>query len=185
MIYAIIFISIITAISFIIMFVCFKIDETKWEKEFKERIMEMNKKIERYKYELNERERIKTKLLESLQTLAKKFGIPVSYHESLGDAAGQIVYYRNKSGRFLLDDVSVQILNKHEDSPYVLAHELGHYVSLVDNDNNSEESADKEAMILCKSFLTSDEIEIMRDTLNVYFDIKSFQNKIEQERIIK
>ena len=129
-------------------------------KKFKKEIVEREK----------ERKNAEARLTKSLKSLCEQLAIPLSYHDDLGDAAGHILYHSNMDGRLLLDSARIEILNKHKESPWVLAHELGHYMSIKQFQDSSEESADREAGKLCCSILSEKEQELLGIPLKVYFN---------------
>jgi hypothetical protein len=118
------------------------------------------------------------RLTNVLKNLCNNLNIPLTYHDDLGDSAGQILYHSNKSGRLILDDARIQILKKHENEPYVLAHELGHYMAIKQQQDRSEESADREALLLCKSILTQEEQSLMEIGLHCHFEYNAKKDKI-------
>lgn len=105
----------------------------------------------------------------ALKGLCNLLNIPLSFHEELGTAAGQILYYTDSDGKLILNDVKIQILNKYMNDPWVLAHELGHYMAIKQREDNTEDGANKEALVLCKTILTQDEQESLEVGLRVYF----------------
>ena len=128
----------------------------------------------KFKKEMAEREKeeknAEARLAKSLKSLCEQLAIPLSYHDDLGDAAGHILYHSNMDGRLLLDSARIEILNKHKESPWVLAHELGHYMSIKQFQDRSEESADREAYKLCCSILSEKEQDLLAIPLRVYFN---------------
>lgn len=148
----------------IILIVCYSmcwiyIDTRKFKKEMAERE--------------KERENSEVRLTKSLKSLCEQLAIPLSYHDNLGDAAGKILYHSNMDGRLLLDSARIEILNKHKETPWVLAHELGHYMSIKQFQDSSEESADREAAKLCCSILSEKEQDLLAIPLMVYFNKES------------
>ena len=132
---------------------------------------------QKFKKEMAEREKeeknAEARLTKSLKSLCEQLAIPLSYHDNLGDAAGKILYHSNMDGRLLLDSARIEILNKHKESPWVLAHELGHYMSIKQFQDRSEESADREAYKLCCSILSEKEQDLLAIPLMVYFNKES------------
>lgn len=128
----------------------------------------------KFKKEMAEKEKeeknAEVRLTKSLKSLCEQLAIPLSYHDDLGDAAGHILYHSNMDGRLLLDSVRIEILNKHKETPWVLAHELGHYMAIKQFQDRSEESADREAAKLCCSILSEKEQELLGIPLKVYFN---------------
>lgn len=51
-----------------------------------------------------------------------------------------------------------------------LAHEIGHYISLINYDDGSESGADYEAKKLVESFLTKKELKAMKTELDILFE---------------
>lgn len=94
--------------------------------------------------------------------------IDLSYHKELGTAAGRILYL-SMAGRLFVDDARIEILEKYENDPYVLAHELGHYMAIKQRQDNSEEGADSEAEKLCRLILNQQEQELLKIALHCYF----------------
>lgn len=125
----------------------------------------------KFKKEMAEEKNLaEARLTKSLKSLCGQLAIPLSYHDSLGDAAGRILYHSNMEGRLLLDSARIEILNKHKETPWVLAHELGHYMSIKQFQDRSEESADREAGKLCCSILSEKEQDLLAIPLMVYFN---------------
>lgn len=118
--------------------------------------------------EHRERTMVENRLTESLKILCSQLGIGLSFHEELGDAAGRILYY-SKDGRLFVDDARIEILNKYEHEPYVLAHELGHYMAIKQHQDNSEQGADVEADKLCRLILNEREQELLSIGLKCHF----------------
>lgn len=118
------------------------------------------------------------RLTTSLKCICSQLSIPISYHEDLGDAAGKILY-NSFNDKISLDNARIEILNKYENEPFVLAHELGHYFALKQRCDRTEDGADREALILCKSILTQQESEIMAISLQCYFE-KNLEKDIKE-----
>ena len=126
---------------------------------------QVTKEIEQ---EHKERDAIKNRLTESLKTLCAQLGIGLSYHKELGTAAGRILYH-SKNGRLFVDNARIEILEQYENEPYVLAHELGHYMAIKQRQDNSEYGADYEADKLCRLILNKKEQELLSISLKCYF----------------
>lgn len=131
----------------------------------------------KFKKEMAERKKeeknAEVRLTKSLKSLCEQLAIPLSYHDNLGGAAGHILYHSNMDGRLLLDNARIEILNKHKEIPWVLAHELGHYMSIKQFQDSSEESAYREAAKLCCSILSEKEQDLLAIPLMVYFNKES------------
>lgn len=126
---------------------------------------QVTKEIEQ---EHKERDAVENRLTESLKTLCVQLGIGLSYHKELGTAAGRILYH-SKNGRLFVDDARIEILEKYENEPYVLAHELGHYMAIKQRQDNSESGASHEAEKLCRLILNKKEQELLSISLRCYF----------------
>lgn len=126
-----------------------------------------NREIEQ---EHKERDAVENRLTESLKTLCTQLGIDLSYHKELGIAAGRILYH-SRNGRLFADNAKIEILEKYRNEPYVLAHELGHYMAIKQRQDNSERGADNEAEKLCRSILNKKEQELLSISLRCYFHV--------------
>lgn len=133
--------------------------------------------------EEKERKETENRLTTSLKILCAQLGIDVSFPEKLGEAAGQILYKKDWTGRLLLDDAKIQILKKYENEPWTLAHELGHYMAIKSNQDSSEEAADREADKLCRLILNKHEQELLKIALKCYFKQDDKDNKDKQEEV--
>lgn len=125
----------------------------------------VDKEIEQ---ERKERIAAEHRLAESLKTLCTQLGIELSYHEELGIAAGRILYY-SRNGRLFVDDAKIEILEKYKNEPYVLAHELGHYMAIKQMQDDSERGADREADKLCRLILNKMEQDLLSIGLACHF----------------
>ena len=130
---------------------------------------ELIKIKEKIRQEEEHREKTKIKLNEKLINLCSLFAIPLEYKNDLGEAAGHILYHKDKTGRILLDDCKIEVLERYQNSPWVLGHELGHYIALKKHQNNSEELADKMAKELCCTLLSEKEQKAIKLSLDSYF----------------
>lgn len=75
---------------------------------------------------------------------------------------------------------SIEITKCNENSPYVLAHELGHYMAIKQRDDDTEQGADIEAYTLCCSILTDDEKILLAIPLRCHSLLTEEQsNKLE------
>jgi hypothetical protein len=134
-------------------------------------IKEEKKQKEKEEDYFEKRKRLQKEATERLHNytvkLAGYLNIPVSYENELGDAAGQITY-ATKNGKHTRSK-KIEILNEYKENyPWVLLHELGHHVSFLKNDF-SESGAEREALEICKAFLTKEEQEILSVDLEVRF----------------
>ncbi len=124
---------------------------------------------EKWAQEEKDRKEIEDRLTNSLKTLCTQLRITLSFPEELGEAAGQILYKKDWTGRLIVNDAKIQILKKYENEPWTLAHELGHYMAIKSNQNNSKEAADREADKLCRLILNKHEQELLKIGLKCYF----------------
>ena len=85
-------------VSFII--IAFIIDK-QMDKEFK-----IQKKKEKV---------IETNLKNKLIQFCNMFNIPIEYKDYLDIAAGRILYHSDMSGRLMVDNSKIQLLNKYKD----------------------------------------------------------------------
>ena len=125
----------------------------------------INKEIEQ---EHKERNTVENRLTTSLKTLCTQLGIGLSYRKELGDDAGRILY-RSMYGWLLVDDARIEILERFENEPYILAHELGHYMAIKQRQDSSEEGADTEADKLCRLILNEKERNLLAISLRCHF----------------
>lgn len=136
------------------------IDEPRLKRNLKQR-------QENFDAEDNARKLAENRLTLSLKSLCEQLNIPLTYHDELGASAGQILYHLNELEQLFLNNSKIMILNKYKDEPWVLAHELGHYMSFKHGDR-TEESADAQGLILCKSILTQDEQNLLETELRCH-----------------
>lgn len=105
--------------------------------DYKKFLREIGKKKE------EKRNIIKRRLTLTLKSICVQLGIPLTYHDDLGTAAGRILYHKNGLGRLKLDDARIEVLTKYENDPWVLAHELGHYMAIKQREDPYEKAADE------------------------------------------
>lgn len=127
--------------------------------------------IKEFELEELERARIKARLLGELKGVAEYFKIPITYHENLGVSAGQFHYGRGtSSGEYYFNNREIRIKTEYKEHPDLLAHELGHFISLILYNDSSESSADYQALKLCKQILTEDEQKKLEIFLKTHFE---------------
>ena len=117
--------------------------------------------------------KIKIKLNEKLVSLCSLFGIPLEYKNDLGDAAGHILFYKDRTGRISLDSCKIEVLEEYKDEPWVLAHEIGHYIAIKNLHESTEEMANQRARELCCTLLSEQEQKELKSTLDIHFKIPS------------
>ena len=108
------------------------------------------------------------KLHKLLLGVANCLNIPVTFHDDLGKDAG-VFYWHSTNNVFIDKDMKINIDKKYSREPSVLAHELGHYLSIKKNNDTSERGADQQALELCNILLTKTEKIILSIYLNVMF----------------
>ena len=123
--------------------------------------------------EIKEVEEAQRSLNNKLLNLCFTLNIPVEYRDSLGKVVGRIIFNNDRENKPILDSCKIEILNRFKNTPYVLAHEIGHYIAIKKYQDNSEEMADKMAGELCLNFLSDREREILNTGLEVYFGISN------------
>lgn len=133
-------------------------------KQIKKEVEEEMKKIQKH------RDQTKVKLNEKLINICSLFNIPLEYNNNLEETAGHILYHRDRSGRILLDDCKIEVLEKYQNEPWVLAHELGHYIAMNKLQDNSEKMADKMAKEICCTLLSKREQKEIDYSLDAYFE---------------
>lgn len=131
---------------------------------------ELKEIASKHKQEIEDYKITALRLNNVLVQLCSLLGIGLSYHPTLDDAAGRFSYYLNDSGRILMDDLCIKIIESQKDSPYVLAHELGHCIAIKQRNDKTEEGADMEALRLCKTILTPVEQKTLETALAIYFN---------------
>ena len=137
-----------------------------------------SKQIEK-EIQLKQEQRTKTEinLNQKLINLCSLFSIPLEYKNDLGTAAGHdlgtaaghILYHQDRKGRIFLDNCKIEVLEKYQNEPWVLAHEIGHYIAMNKLQDDTEEMADQMANELCCTLLSENEIKDLEIGLKVYF----------------
>lgn len=109
-------------------------------------------------------------LHKKLKDFATTHNIPVYIKEELDDCAGQFISWRNKyTGRYLDNEPKeIRILNTYEKCPWVLGHELGHYLAIKRFEDRSEERADAEGRHLVLGFLDEEEKEYLEFSMGFH-----------------
>lgn len=116
------------------------------------------------------RKSIEIKIYNGLQKYCddNKINIFIRDEEFMGESAGLINYWVN-SNQELLEHRSkkIYLLDRYV-SPWVLAHEIGHYIGKKFYNDTSEERADHEGRLLVESFLCKDDFEKITWVLDIY-----------------
>ena len=115
------------------------------------------------------RKKIELFLTNALKNFAAGNDIPITYHEKIGNSAGRLVYsYYTSSPQKLLEP-KIQLLNQYKNEPYVLAHEIGHYLAITNSGDKTEEGADQRGRRFCESLLNKFDVWFMKDGFDIYF----------------
>ena len=108
------------------------------------------------------------RLLNLLLSVAKSLDITVTYHNKLDDLAGALCYRVDQNG--IIDkNITLKIRNDWKNYPILLAHELGHYLAIKKYNDDTEQRADRQALILCKALLTNKEEQVLKTLLETNF----------------
>jgi Zn-dependent peptidase ImmA (M78 family) len=123
-----------------------------------------------------EKKTVEHNLLNFLLNFCLNKKIPIEYKKKISkEVGGRLnIYYDTTYNVSSIN--KIEIIEKFKNYPYILAHELGHYISITNKRNWSEESADAEANTLCCQFLSKDEQKLLG------FPIENFQEKIVSEK---
>jgi hypothetical protein len=114
----------------------------------------------------NNEDKIKIRLSKLLECLCNQFKINLAYCDSFNDSALGKIIFNNINGQLIMTDIKIEILQEYKNEPFVLAHELGHYISIKQRHDDSEQSADREGLKICRELLTPKE----QTYLNSYFE---------------
>lgn len=120
------------------------------------------------KKQINNINKVEQRLNLSINSLCSQLKIPIVYCDKMQDAVGRLIYYTDQE-KPLLENSFIEIIKSVSNKPYVLAHEVGHYMAIKQREDFSEEGADKEAYKLCCSILTDEEKIILEVPLSIYF----------------
>ena len=148
----------------------------------------LTRDIEKSEQDKKEAPNIEIRLYEDLKKYCKDNLIPLRYGEIFfgertKDASGYISYLIDKQHQKGFG-YSISIKKKDEEDKnftnvWVLAHELGHFRSIEDYKDSSEQGADYEARKLCESFLTQKDLD------NSYFKISLYCHTMKLEEMEK
>jgi len=117
---------------------------------------------------------LEIKINNILKQKCEEYGIGLEYvdviekHEET-ETLGRICYH-SFNGVYSFDNAKIQVLNRYVSSPYVLAHELGHYISISRNSDRSEFMADYEGNRLLLANTTSLEYRVMENSIKIYLN---------------
>lgn len=130
-------------------------------------------------------------LIELLEEYCSNKNIPISYGDenyfvnNAPDAAGRITYvcHYTKDGIIsYYDNFEIFIRNKREVyfSYTTLAHEIGHYISVNDFNDGSEEGADYEASKLVRSLLEEKLQKLFKSEFGIFFNEDELKNYVHK-----
>lgn len=107
--------------------------------------------------------------------------IPITYGneyfiEKNKDAAGMITYYKKLFPYTTYKDFKIFLRPHDRFSWIVLAHEIGHFVSITEYNDHSEYGADYEASKLVRSFLSKKEQKLLYLELSIFFNENELKN---------
>jgi len=114
--------------------------------------------------------KIEKRLLLKLMQFAEENEIPIRYRQNW-ESAGSMMFTTDANEKNPRD-YEIVISDEHKDKIYryiILAHELGHYISILESYDKTEESANMKALSLCKKLLNPLERMIIGNRLNYYF----------------
>jgi hypothetical protein len=97
-------------------------------------------------------------LTNKLKNYAKENNILIeykNYFNGWGILGRNLLLYDLDDKKYMT--VKIQVLRFCKNNPYVLAHEIGHWVSIKSKGDISEKSADKKANEICRKLLTKKE----------------------------
>lgn len=118
------------------------------------------------------------KCTDCLLEYCKSKDIPVVFESKiLNDSTAGLIKYTKETipsnGKLIAYKNFVIHIKQSRNNRFVyitLAHEIGHYISLINYDDGSESGADYEAKKLVESFLTKKELRVMKSELDVFFE---------------
>lgn len=157
-------------------------------KRISEEIKKLHQEIKKSKQDKKEYPIITWLLQNDLECFARKNNIPVSYGEiyfqkdDRKDACGLFYYTKFIDSsefvymRIFIRDDRVVYPGDSRDQVFILAHELGHFISITKYDDKSEQGADLEGYKLIDSLLSDYEKE--NEELQIYLDVY-FRDRIK------
>jgi hypothetical protein len=115
------------------------------------------------------RKKLELDLANKLKNYAKENNILIEYKNYIdGLILGRVLYLYDLDEKIIYSIKKIQILKLYKNNPYILAHEIGHWISIKQRKDVSEESADIEANKLCCNLLTIEEQSYLKFPINNY-----------------
>lgn len=111
------------------------------------------------------------KLFNKLLKICKEINIPVSIKRSIEmeGAAGRFYYHMDYTGCYYVDKSKIYLHEDFKNSPWVLAHELGHYYAVKYFEDETEVTANIIGKQLVLNELNIVEKYILKIPINCYF----------------
>ena len=113
---------------------------------------------------------------EKLTDFCKNHEIPITYGDEYfiennkNNSAGVLSYYYKQFPSTTYSDFKIFVRSHDKFSWTVLAHEIGHFISITKYNDHSEYGADYEASKLVRSFLTKKQQNLLKMELSIFFD---------------
>jgi hypothetical protein len=152
-------------------------------KKLQDEIKQLENELKRLEYEAwklspEVQSTTQNDLLLRLKEYAKSFNIPIynSNEKSVSENSAGIIQYERLfyNNKFVPSSSEIVILNEFINEPWVLAHEIGHYIELLKTNQTTEDGADFYAGRICRSLLTAKEEDILEIPLRIrYAEVES------------
>lgn len=119
---------------------------------------------------------------EKLTDFCKNREIPITYgneyfiENNKNNAAGTLTYYEQLFPYTTYRDFKIFLRPHDRFSWTVLAHEIGHFVSITEHNDYSEYGADYEASKLVRSFLSKKQQKLLYLELSIFFNENELKN---------
>lgn len=113
---------------------------------------------------------------EKLTDFCKNHEIPITYGDEYfiennkNNSAGVLSYYYKQFPSTTYRDFKIFVRSHDKFSWTVLAHEIGHFISITKYNDHSEYGADYEASKLVRSFLSKKQQNLLKIELSIFFD---------------
>lgn len=119
--------------------------------------------------------KIKNKIYKHLVQVCYQNELPIVICEAkdmISDGkscAGQFVYMTDIKTNKMIRASHINILAQYKGEPFLLGHELGHYYSVKDHNDKTEDAADKKGAELCLGVLSEEEKKIAGSFIENYY----------------
>lgn len=113
---------------------------------------------------------------EKLTDFCKNHEIPITYGDEYfiennkNNSAGVLSYYYKQFPSTTYSDFKIFVRSHDKFSWTVLAHEIGHFISITKYNDDSEYGADYEASKLVRNFLSKKQQNLLKIELSIFFD---------------